>query len=79
MLDNEFRATYHPSYQGAVNMPTLSIPAHVRLRIAAAADVDPRTVKKFCEGKDVKGRPGERIERALREAKLLKDEAGGGQ
>lgn len=58
-------------------MPTLSVPAHVILRIAVAADVDPRTVKKFCEGKDVKGRPRERIERALREAKLLKDAASG--
>ncbi len=52
----------------------LRIPEHVRRRIAVAAEVDPRTVKKFCEGKPVKGMPSERIARALRAEHLLPSE-----
>jgi hypothetical protein len=52
-------------------MPALKLPEHVRRRIAVAAEVDPRTVTKFCKGVAVMGMAGERIERALRAEGLL--------
>jgi hypothetical protein len=51
-------------------MQTLKLPEHVRRRIAVAAEVDPRTVAKYCNGQTVKGMAGERIERALRAENL---------
>lgn len=55
-------------------MQTLRLPEHVRRRIAVAAEVDPRTVKRFCEGKPIRGMAGERIARALKSANLLKED-----
>lgn len=56
-------------------MLTLRLPEHVRRRIAVAAEVDPRTVKRFCDGKPVRGMAGERIARALKAAGLIKEDA----
>jgi hypothetical protein len=44
---------------------TKYLPFHVSARIAASADADQRTVIRFCQGYDVKGRVAERIEKAL--------------
>jgi hypothetical protein len=55
-------------------MQSLKIPEHVRRRIAVAAEVDPRTVRKFCQGKPVKGMARDRIVRAMRAEKLIGDE-----
>jgi hypothetical protein len=52
-------------------MTTLSLTTHVRRRIAVAAEVDPRTVKKFCAGKLGPSMARDRIERALRAVRLL--------
>ena len=46
-------------------MRTKRLPQHVVIRIAAAAGADPRTVRKFCEGAEVRGLVRERIEKAL--------------
>lgn len=52
-------------------MQTLRLPEHVRRRIAVAAEADPRTVKKFCDGIPIKGLVGDRIARALRKEGFL--------
>ena len=44
---------------------TKYLPFHVTARIAVSADADQRTVIRFCQGHDVKGRVAERIEKAL--------------
>jgi hypothetical protein len=58
-------------------MQTLRLPEHVRRRISVAAQVDPRTVKRFCDGVVIKGMAGERIVRALKDAGLLNSEPEG--
>lgn len=52
-------------------MQTLKLTEHVRRRIAVAANADPRSVKKFCEGKPLKPMTAERIEQAMRAEGLL--------
>jgi hypothetical protein len=47
---------------------TKYLPYHVTARIAVSADADQRTVLRFCQGHDVKGRVAERIEKALNAA-----------
>ena len=47
---------------------TRYLPFHVTARIGVAADADQRTVVRFCQGYDVKGRVAERIEKALNAA-----------
>ena len=47
---------------------TKHLPHHVVIRLAAAADADPKTVKRFAEGHAVRGRVAERIEKALSSA-----------
>jgi hypothetical protein len=49
-------------------MPTLPATEYDRpivYQLAAAADCDPRTAAKRLRGERVRGRPGERLERAL--------------
>jgi hypothetical protein len=55
-------------------MTTLKLTEHVKRRIAVAAEVDPRSVMKFCKGLPLRPMPKERIERALRAEHLLPDE-----
>lgn len=44
------------------------------LRLAADADVDPRTVERALRGEPVRGRAGERVARALEKAGLARRE-----
>ena len=53
-------AMHHPT----IDRPTL-------LRLAAAADSDPRSVARRLRGEHVRGRAGERIDRVLRARGLL--------
>lgn len=48
--------------------PRNSIPRHVRLRIASAADVDPRTLDRYLAGRPTRGMGSERIAKRLAEA-----------
>lgn len=57
---------------------TSRVPEHVVVRIAAAAGADRRTVRKVIAGVQVRGLVRERIDKALREAGMLKQEAGQG-
>ena len=47
---------------------TRFLPWHVTVRISVAANSDPKTVKRFCQGHNVRGRVAERIEMALNAA-----------
>ena len=47
-------------------MRTRRLTNHVQMRVAVAASADPRSVKRFCEGKIVRPMVAERIEKALK-------------
>ena len=51
-------------------MPTSSrkrLSPHDRLRLAVAAECDPRTIDNWCKGKTIRPTTLQRIERAVRE------------
>ena len=49
------------------------LPAHVRRRVAVAAEADPRTVDRVCAGLPVRGAVGERVAKALAGLGLTKE------
>jgi DNA-binding LacI/PurR family transcriptional regulator len=49
-------------------MEKLTMKPHEILAIAVEAEVDPKTVKRYLDGKPVRGRNLERIEKALAKA-----------
>jgi len=59
------RKTATPQDGTTAEPRTRFLPWHVMVRISVDANSDPKTVKRFCQGYDVRGRVAERIEKAL--------------
>jgi hypothetical protein len=55
---------------------TKRLPRHEELAVAVQASADPRTVRKVVAGKPVRGVVRSRIERVLRQLRILPNEGG---